>query len=466
MKPASNRPRGGGARTSVNSRGKKGKGKQNAKAVHLDSGNVDNPNVKAMLTNLVNSQFAQLLTSHADDSGSEDMDVAFTPCASTSRQPASNPQQTTAPKAYKSQVVILEGVDDKLKKHPARLSKAIKEVKPQLEINKIRITASNAVLIEPKHPKDCCSLLKENAFPPNSALGPDVKARLPRENTVTHQVVILGLDVEITDKEITDMLDLQELPHNGVRRIKSREKNKATELVRLFLKTEEKKKQLLRHGLYLDQMHFKCVAAKEDEEKKLTFQCYNCQAWGDHKTWQCEKETKCVICGGPHRKADCEKTKSEAICCNCGQNHAAWSTACKSYKDSVEKRSSGKSYSAVTKTITEPSLLHGQILSVVHEVLTNLKKQIAVIVGEVVTKALLEHTYYEGESKRTNGKTYLGATARTKSIAKMAATAVNARPFFDSDISQVCTEDVGRLVQERLSSSFQHNATGPSTTSQ
>ena len=151
--------------------------------------------------------------------------------------------------------------------------------KSSLEIKKIRITASNAVLIEPKHPRDCCSLLKAGAFLPNSPLGANVTARLPRENTVTHQVIIKGLDAEITDEEIKEMLDRQELPHNGTKRIFSRQRGCATEMVRLFLKSEEKKKHLLRHGIFLDQMHFNCVAAKEDVEKKMTFQCYKCQVW-------------------------------------------------------------------------------------------------------------------------------------------------------------------------------------------
>ena len=56
--------------------------------------------------------------------------------------------------------------------------------------------------------------------------------------------------------------------------------------------SEEKKKYLLRQGIFLDQMHFDCVAAKEDVEKKLTFQCFKCKAWGQHKTWECRNETK------------------------------------------------------------------------------------------------------------------------------------------------------------------------------
>ena len=85
-----------------------------------------------------------------------------------------------------------------------------------------------------------------------------------------------------------------------------------TEMVRLFLTSDEKNKHLLRNGIFLDQMHFDCVAAEEDLEKKLTFQCFNCQMWAGHKTWECKNQVKCVICGGPHKKSECSKTKAEA----------------------------------------------------------------------------------------------------------------------------------------------------------
>ena len=375
--------------------------------------------------------------------------------------------QTQGEKNYKSQVVILEGVNDALKKNPARLSKALKDTKPSVEIKKIRLTASNAVLIEPKHPKDCCSLLKNGAFVPNSPLGPNVTARLPRENTVTHQVIIKGLDVEITDDKLKEMLDRQEMPHNGVKRIHSRQRGCATEMVRLFLKSEEKKKHLLRNGIFLDQMHFNCVAAKEDLEKKLTFQCFKCQAWGDHKTWECKNESKCVICSGPHKKAECTKTKAEAKCCNCGGEHAAWSTVCPSYKTSVEKKKAKSFATATSESMVTTTKLQEELQIALGKIVSAIKKQIAVIVAEVVTKSFLDHIYYEGESKRTNGQNYLSANARTRSIAKAAANSVNKCCFSESDNSTIHFEEVSLEVIERLKPSFaqNHNA-GPSTSTQ
>ena len=87
------------------------------------------------------------------------------------------------------------------------------------------------------------------------------------------------------------------------------------------------------------------------------------------------------------------------------------------------------------------------------------QKQIAIVVAEVVTRAFLDHIFYEGEFKRTSGKVYLGATARAKSIAKMATTAVNSKPFYDADCSQVQPEEVDTELMERMKASLKVNPT-------
>ena len=455
--------------------------------------------VKDTVSTLVSSQLEQLTAnlfgefsggkrkSFMSDSDS-DSDPPPTPSLKKSRPTAAHQGSKSSAippenqnKTYKSQVVILDGVHDALKKNPAKLSKALNEAKPQLEVKKIRLTASNAVLVEPKHPKDCCSLLKEGAFVANSALGANVTARLPRENSITHQVIIKGLDVSITMEEMEEMLQRQELPYKGVKRIISRQRGEPTEMVRLFLKSEEKKKHLLRQGIFLDQMHFKCVPAKEDEEKKLTFQCFNCQAWGSHKTWECKNATKCVMCGESHKRSECTKTKTEAKCCNCDGDHAAWSTSCNTYKKEVEKK---KSFSAVASeavikpslvkeeiqtamnafTANIPSLIKEEIDKALYTLMANIKKQMAVVVAEVVTKALLEHIFYECEYKKSNGKTCHGATARTASIAKMATSAVNQGQLSPSDNTQISGDEVGSEVLKRLKNSLSNiQSESPST---
>ena len=93
-----------------------------------------------------------------------------------------------------------------------------------------------------------------------------------------------------------------------------------------------------------------------------------------------------------------------------------------------------------------------------------IKKQIAIIVAEVVAKSFLDHIYYEGESNRTNGQNYLSANARTRSIAKAATSSVNKCCFSESDKTTINFEEVSLEVIDRLKPSFAQNQNaGPST---
>ena len=158
-------------------------------------------------------------------------------------------QKQTKPESspdYATQVVILEGVDANVKKHPTRLSQAFAATKPNVMLHSdgLRLTAAGDVLVKPKNPKDCNALLKKDAFPPSSALGPNVSARVPKAQQVTYQVIVKNVDKSVTQEEMDEILQRQELPYKSVKRIISRQYGKPTKLFRLILKDEETKKRL------------------------------------------------------------------------------------------------------------------------------------------------------------------------------------------------------------------------------
>ena len=83
-----------------------------------------------------------------------------------------------------------------------------------------------------------------------------------------------------------------------------------------------------------------------------------------------------------------------------------------------------------------------------------LKKQLTIIIAEVVAKAFLEHIFYEAEASKTNGVKYLGATARVTSIVKNTTESANASPLHEMDKSVVNVTDVKAEVMKRLQSSM------------
>ena len=336
-----------------------------------------------------------------------------TPGASTSTGP------TNQPKDYATQVVILTSVDENVKKHPSRLSQAFAKTKPNVELRNdgLRLTASGDVLVKPNNPKDCNSLLKENAFPSTCDLGKDVKARLPKSQQITHQFIITNVDVEVTQEEMEEILHRQSLPFKMVKRIHSRARDAPTKMIRLIVNDEATKKRLLRDGINLDQAHFKCILSHEDSNSfpKVT-QCFRCQQLGDHLSGTCKKEQKCVLCSGPHRKSECTETKENFCCANCSGCHAAWSLECPKRKEAVNLKTKPTMAQVASATVT-PSTLQ--------DVLQEIKQEIVMVIAEVISRSICELVF------EIMGKSLSKATLPLKvaSISTMTVNAANKLKF-------------------------------------
>ena len=373
------------------------------------------------------------------------------------RASVSTPARGASPaiqmRSYASQVVLLDGVKDEIKNHPMKLSKAFAAAKPEVQIKGLRKTASGAVLVTPKEPKDCNALLKEGAT--WGPLGDSVKARLPKSQTVTQQVVIRGVDADVTMEEIEEVLKLQNLSYKAVKRIHSRDRGKPTEMVRLILNEEEEKKRLLKQGIFLGQVHFKCVPAKEDTQNfPKILQCYNCQKIGDHMASECKNELKCVLCAGPHRKADCTAEKSDFKCANCNQNHASWSPECKSIQSARKEKEKPNMAQVASATVT-PALLSATIDTIIDSI----KESLALIVSEVVSRCLCELTI-DSVGGKLNKK---DLPSKVDKVAKDSASATNS--FMKTIGSQNKTVQVELVQQITRGKCFPNLASNPTTNS-
>ena len=380
--------------------------------------------VKNQLKTLVTPQITEAshskrLFSERDSEFESESDDEFPKLSSSTKPAPRAAQQGTKEKKptpeYASQAVVLEGVTDEIRRHPAKLSKAFSDTKPNVELKQggLRQTASGHVLVIPKNPKDCNALVKENAFPENCPLGRSVKARLPKSQTVTHQVIIKGVDPSVTEEEMEEMLQRQQLPFKGHKRIHSRARNEPTHLIRLILNDEKEKKRLLKEGINLDQAHFKCIQANEDKKEypKIS-QCFKCQKIGDHLASSCKSEQKCVLCAGPHRKSECTATKDQYKCANCGKNHAAWDHECEHIANEIKGKKKPTMAQIASATVT-PAMLDG--------VIESLMEGIAMIVAEVVSRCLCELTL-DLVNKSLNKSNLPARVEKVSSVAAKAAT--------------------------------------------
>ena len=402
-----------------------------------------NDRLKDLLGASVNSPSSvrgKRLSSERDDDDDEDV----TP---PQKQPKQTPLTPAGKPDYASQVVILENVDESIKKHPSRLSEAFTKAKPNVTLRPdgLRMTASGDILVKPKNPKDCNSLLKENAFPATCALGSNVKARVPKGQQVTHQVIIKNVDVEVTQDEMDEILSRQNLPFKSAKRIHSRQLDAPTKMIRLVLKDEDTKKKLLRDGINLDQMHYKCVPALEDSKTfPKVLQCFKCQQIGDHHASSCTNEQKCVLCSGPHRKSECKAKKESFKCANCDGTHASWSHECPRMQEAIKMKKTPTMAQVASATVTPAHL---------QQVIQEIKESIVLLITEVVSRSMCELVYEIQERNVSK----LGLPLKVATIATCATNAANKLKFGPATLP-IDAQSVKEKVVEKC---FQPKTTTP-----
>ena len=131
-------------------------------------------------------------------------------------------------------------------------------------------------------------------------------------------------------------------------------------------------------------------------------------------------------------------------------------------------RNKKKTFASATSESVKTSPLIAEavkeaIQPIIKEVLHAIRKQIAVVVAEVVSRAFLDHIYWENEATKTNGARYLSASQRISSLAKWSAQATNAAPLHQADDSTVESSDILLRVMNRLQNVL---TPGPTTSSQ
>ena len=254
--------------------------------------------------------------------------------ASQSTQPVRQTAGTGQPRVAP---LVLEGAPDDMKDNPLAIKRALED--GQNFVSKTITTKNGIILVFSKTEEDRKKLL-EIQLRDGMLLRPTKASTATRK--VTPTVVILGVNPDLTDDDLTSELE------RTCKRIMSSKQNGApTWKVRLECQSEEDQAALLRAGVNIGHQHYKVTAYVI---KKPVLQCYRCQGF-NHVASACKsEEEKCRRCGGNHNSKDC---KSETIVCtNCAGPHLASDFGCPLYRDETTKReTSALSYaSALTKS--------------------------------------------------------------------------------------------------------------------
>ena len=176
---------------------------------------------------------------------------------------------------------------------------------------------------------------------------------------------------------------------------------------------------------------------------KIT-QCFKCQVIGDHQSGACNNQQKCVLCAGPHRKAECTVKKEEYKCANCSGSHAAWAEECPKRQEAVRLKKTPTFAQISSATVTP---------EVIKEVMQELKESIVMLVTEVVARSICELVYEITDRKISK----VGLPLKVGAISNYATAAANKLKF------GTATKPIdGKLIKERIvKKCFPESATEP-----
>jgi hypothetical protein len=136
------------------------------------------------------------------------------------------------------------------------------------------------------------------------------------------RVVIKGLESSININDIQEDLAAQGFQIKNIMNIRNKDKiPQPMFMVELEPASNKNKNKIfeLKYVLY------RRVTVEEPLKRKSLVQCFNCQEYG-HTQNYCKLINICVICGDPHKTANCQKQKNNPVvrkCSNCAGNHTA-----------------------------------------------------------------------------------------------------------------------------------------------
>jgi len=255
----------------------------------------------------------------APESGLGDNDDSFEPVLNRKNKkkarkasvPLAQPQGPAKPKP-----LVLEGASEKLKASSLEVSKVLRDYKDK--IARTLTTKRGTVLVFPKVQEDCPILL-HSELPDGLSLRETKAASKPKAAT-KHHVVIVGVNPELTDAELTE-----EIARPCKRIFSTKQGGTATWKVKVNCLDNADRLALLKAGACIGHQKHRVT---EYSGMKHALQCYKCQGF-NHVASVCKSAEKCRICGGDHNGKDCNSEEKQ--CANCSGNHEASDFRCPKY---------------------------------------------------------------------------------------------------------------------------------------
>lgn len=148
----------------------------------------------------------------------------------------------------------------------------------------------------------------------------------PPRKLPTLSVVIRGVDLDITDQEAEEELQLE--GHTIVKCIRIKTSlGTPSYMVRVLTHHQQTINDLLSNGAYIYRRRYRVEPSRS--QPPLPLRCERCQLYNAHHTINCPNESKCGYCTGPHQTRDCSNLRRPPKCNTCGEQHPTFSYKCK-----------------------------------------------------------------------------------------------------------------------------------------
>ena len=133
--------------------------------------------------------------------------------------------------------------------------------------------------------------------------GPKVKVSLPKsyhsaKASKSKFLVFEGVSVNITIKDFKELLDFNKINHVKTERMKYKRTDKDLPFIKIKNDNPKKAEALISGGLVCQKTGI-IFRVEEFKTTPSILQCFKCQGFG-HKTPNCVKNEKCVVCGEAH----------------------------------------------------------------------------------------------------------------------------------------------------------------------
>ena len=226
---------------------------------------------------------------------------------------------------------------DDLNNKNALITAVLKQKPDDVEIEEIKKTRKNDILIIGKSEKDFNSLCKLDKWKKGKH---NFSPLLFFSENTARAIYFKDYDFNEDTAAIGDKLKEMQIAYDNLERVTVGNGQKETKTVRVLIHKESDIAKLEKDGILLNYRRY----TPERHVKAEVTQCFNCGGFR-HMAADCTNPTACLKCGGDHDHRRCTTPPENAKCRNCNECHPANFRGCKAWLKEHRNQRSKKSTS-------------------------------------------------------------------------------------------------------------------------